>query len=176
MELNQLTKRNPNLRFWPIFLALTSEEPYISECLCLCMRLRMPFWQKSSILTLELNNSAPDHLIELKFGILNHLRMYIMMLMSEGCPGVSLRVPWGWLWEYSEITLKVLFGSLWGWTGVTLRIPWEHFGGTFEDTLGVTLGVLRNYFEGTLGDTLGGYPWGLLPTFCHLNCWTRSEL
>ena len=32
---------------------------------------------------LELNNSAPDHLIELKFGIINHLRMYIKMLMPE---------------------------------------------------------------------------------------------
>ena len=39
--------------------------------------------QNSSILTLELNNSAPDHLIELKFGTLNHFRMYIMMLTSE---------------------------------------------------------------------------------------------
>ena len=39
--------------------------------------------QNFLILTLELNNSAPDHLIELKFGTLNHLRMYIMMLMLE---------------------------------------------------------------------------------------------
>ena len=63
----------------------------------LYVRIRVSLypWQNSSIITLELNNSSPDHLIELKFGILNHLRMYIMMLMSEGCPGVSLRVPWG---------------------------------------------------------------------------------
>ena len=39
---------------------------------------------------------------------------------------------------------------------VTWEILWEHFGGTFEDTLRVTLGVLWNYFEGTLGDTRTG--------------------
>ena len=69
-----------------------------------CLSVSVSPWQNSSIITSELNNSAPDHLIELKFSTLNHLRMYIMMLMSEGCPGVSLRVPWGWLWDYSEIS------------------------------------------------------------------------
>ena len=39
--------------------------------------------KKTSIFTLELSNSAPDHLIEQKFGTLNHRRMYIIMLMSE---------------------------------------------------------------------------------------------
>ena len=61
------------------FLAPTSGEPYISKSIRVCLSLR----ENSSILTSELNNSAPDHLIELKFGTLNHLRMYIMMLMSE---------------------------------------------------------------------------------------------
>ena len=45
--------------------------------------VEQPCWTLSWVLTSELNNSPPDHLIELKFGTLNHLRMYIIMLMSE---------------------------------------------------------------------------------------------
>ena len=55
----------------------------LGGALYLWMSVCLRVWKNSSILTLELNNSAPDHLIELKFGTLNHLRMYIMMLMSE---------------------------------------------------------------------------------------------
>ena len=45
--------------------------------------LSLYLWQNSTIITLDSNNSAPDHLIELKFGTINPLRMYIMLLMSE---------------------------------------------------------------------------------------------
>ena len=108
-----------------IFLAPTSEEPYISECLCLSMYL----WKNCSNLTSELYNSAPDHLIELKFGTLNHLRMFITMLRSEGCPGVSLRVPWGdfgstpeLLWRYFRGHIVCELGSLWGDSRITLEV------------------------------------------------------
>ena len=36
--------------------------------MCLSISPRISPWQNSSIFTLKLNNSAPDHLIELKFG------------------------------------------------------------------------------------------------------------
>ena len=49
----------------------------VSEYLSIYLR------ENSSIFTLELNNSATDHLIELEFGTLNHIRIYILMLMSE---------------------------------------------------------------------------------------------
>ena len=48
--------------------ALTLEEPSISECISVCLK-------ECSILTLELNISAADQLIQLKCGTLINLRM-----------------------------------------------------------------------------------------------------
>ena len=64
--------------------------------------------------TLELNNSAPDHLIELNFSTLNHFRMYIMMLMLEQLSAAA------------NSTL-VQFCS---YSGVNVRVLWDNFGGT----------------------------------------------
>ena len=53
------------------FLAPTLEESYISECLSVCLWVT----ENSSILTSNLNISAPDHLIQMKFGSFINLRL-----------------------------------------------------------------------------------------------------
>ena len=57
------------------FLAPTLEEPYISECLYLSLSLTIYLRQNCSILTSNLNISAPDHLIQMKFGSFINLRL-----------------------------------------------------------------------------------------------------
>ena len=53
------------------FLAPTLEESYISECLSVCLWVT----ENSSILTSNLNISAPDQLIQMKFGSFINLRL-----------------------------------------------------------------------------------------------------
>ena len=52
----------------------------VSLNVCLSLFLCLSLRQNSSFLTLELNNSVPNHRIQLKFGT---LRMYMMILMSK---------------------------------------------------------------------------------------------
>ena len=62
------------------FLAPTSEEPYISESVYLCLSLSIYL---SETELSKSNISAPDHLIQMKFGSFISLRLKIMILTSE---------------------------------------------------------------------------------------------
>ena len=79
----------------------------------------------------------------------------------RGYSGITLDLPWGLLWQYFWVILRIP-RRFFGWyPGVTLTVPWNDFGITLE-LLSMyfwgRFGVDWGHFEGTL-ESLWIYVW-----------------